>query len=417
MKKLLLFFMVMLTIGTINAQQIIDTVSLGAGYANQKWYSLQNGEQGAAPKDNWDIAFEIGGFGTSIHINSIIGTMLWTYPLADTSGWAGLDTTGINAWTPQYNSDTSWVFGAFDQNMVTTNANDVGWGIYNPITHIITGDSLFVIKLANGVYKKLWIKEIAGGGYNFQYADLDGSNLQIQSIQNSIYSGKNFGYFSIQTNTQLNREPVASANWDLLFTQYTAFIPTPYTVAGVLSNKGVRVAQADDVSNPQSYNNWSAHTFVTPINEIGSDWKAFAGGSWNLVSDTVYFVKSKTGDIWKLLFTGFGGSSTGNFIFSKEKLSTAGILEYNQSQSISLAIYPNPTQNNQVTLIYNIDKNYQNTYYTINDMSGRLVLSEALYSGSGLYQHTLLTQGLKQGLYIISMYVDGQVLQQKLIIE
>lgn len=416
MKKLLLTSACILALIASKAQVVIDTVSLGASYTNQKWYSLQNDEQGSAPKNNWDIAFDVSGFGTSIHINSIIGTMLWTYPSADTSGWATLDTAGINSWTPKYNSDTTWSIGAFDKGAVTSNPNDVGWGIYNSITHVITGDSLFVIKLSSGAYKKLWIKNVAGGGYNFQYADLNGTNLQTQFLLKSTYTGKNFSYFSLQTNTALNREPVASANWDLLFTQYTAFIPTPYTVAGVLSNKGVKVAQADNVSNPSTYNNWSAHSFITPINEIGYDWKVFAG-TWQLVQDTVYFVQSKAGDIWKLRFTGFGGSGNGNYIFSKEKLSSVGITEINGNPSASISLYPNPTNGENVTLVYNFEKTFSKAVYTLYDLSGRIIQSKNLNSNSGFYSHTINTSGLNVGLYIVSVTIDQKTIQQKLIIK
>ncbi|MCA0429052.1 MAG: T9SS type A sorting domain-containing protein [Bacteroidetes bacterium] len=414
MKKILLTTLCLIAISFTNAQTIIDTVSIGAGYANQKWYSLQNDEQGSAPKNNWDIAFDPSGFGTSIHINSVIGTMLWTYPSADTTGWATIDTTGINSWVPKYNSDTSWVIGAFDKGAVTSNANDVGWGIYNSITHIITGDSLFVIKLSNGSYKKLWIINSTGTGYNFKYADLNGSNLQTKFISKSAYANKIFGYYSLQTNTALDREPVTTANWDLLFTQYTAFVPTPYTVGGVLSNKGVRVAQADNVSNPVTFNNWFGQPYKTAINEIGYDWKAFTT-SWLIAQDTVYFVKSKTGDIWKMRFTGFGGSSNGNYIFSKEKLSTVGINENNEVKA-SVSIYPNPSNSSNVTVLYDLEKNYSNAQLNIFDITGKLITQENLNNTIGFYSHTINTQNLKAGVYVVSIKLNNTTIQQKLIV-
>lgn len=416
MKKIILTSIAVLALLGSKAQIIIDTVSIGAGYANQKWYSLQNDEQGSAPKNNWDIAFDVaGGYGTSIHINSITGTMLWTYPSADTSAWATVDTTGISTWTPKYNSETSWAMGAFDQGMVTSNPNDVGWGVYNSVTHIITGDSLFVIKLSNGSYKKLWIINVAGGGYNFKYADLDGNNLQTKFLLKSTYSGKNFAYYSLQTNMELNREPVASANWDLLFTQYTAFIPTPYTVSGVLANKGVDVAQADDVTNPSTYNNWSAHTFGTDINIIGYDWKAYTS-SWKLTTDTVYFVKSKQGDIWKLIFTGFGGASTGNYIFSKEKVSAVGIKENEHLTLATTALYPNPSNQAQVTLLYNFEKEFNSAVLSVMDLSGRVIYTEALNNTIGMHTQPISTSQLSAGVYVVSVNVDGQLIQQKLIV-
>lgn len=68
-KQLLSMAMISVFALSSKAQTIIDTVSVGAGYANQKWYSLQNDEQGTTQsKDNWDIAFEITGYSASIFV-------------------------------------------------------------------------------------------------------------------------------------------------------------------------------------------------------------------------------------------------------------------------------------------------------------------------------------------------------------
>lgn len=416
MKKLILPFAFMLISFAMQAQSVVDTVSLGAGYANQVWYSLENDEQGSAPKNNWDLAFETGGFGTSIHINSVIGTMLWTYPHADTTGWATIDTTGMTAWTAKYNSDTSWSIGAFDKGMVTSNPNDVGWGIYNNITHVITGDSLFVIKLSNGAYKKLWIKNVINGGYNFVYANLDGTNTQTYFILKSNFNGKNFGYYSLQTNSELNREPAPTANWDLLFTQYTGFVPTPYTLSGVLQNKGIIAAQADNVANPATYENWFDHSFETAINVLGADWKTYSG-AWYLSQDTVYFVKSKQGDIWKIIFTGFGGAGNGNFIFSKEKISTVGLDEINASSNIELSVYPNPVVNGSAQLVYSLNKDYTHANYTLIDMNGKIVANESLNNNAGFYTHSISTANLEKGVYFVNITIDNFTTQQKLIVQ
>lgn len=418
MKKLLLSSVFAFSICAAKAQVTIDTVSLGAGYANQKWYSLQEDEQGSAPKNNWDLAFDASGFGSSIHINSVTGTMLWTYPVADTAGWATLDTTGIGAWPAMYNSETSWSIGALDKGMVQSNSFDLGWGEYNPTNHIVTGDSLFVIKLSTGAYKKLWIEMLAGGIYNFKYADIDGNNLQSVSFPKSAYSGKNFGYYSLQTNTALDREPVPATDWDLLFTQYTTFLPTPYTVAGVLSNNNVTVAQVNGVANVTAYNDWLTQTFVEPINEIGYNWKTFTT-SWSIEDSLVYFVKSREEEIWKLVFTGFGGSSNGNYIFSKEKLSAVGIKNAENKQVASLSVYPNPSLSDEenTTIVYNFQNHFSSAVLNIYDMSGKRVASQRLDSSSGLHTETIETTTLQAGMYIVMMNVDGQTVQQKLIVK
>lgn len=301
------------------AQVVSDTVSMGAGYANEVWYSLDNGIQGSHVRNNWDIAFSITGFSATILTNSAEGTELWTYPNGDTSAWSSVDTTGMSAWAQNWNSDTSWALGAFSANTSTTDPYDLGWGIYNQVTHFVIGDSIYIIKLSNGDYKKLWIEKSASAVYSFRYEDLDGSNTASATINKSNYFTKNFAYYSLQTASESDREPT-TADWDLVFTKYTAFVPTAYGVTGVLTNIDVESVDVRNVDE-STYDDWQAQTFSTRINEIGYDWKTFDMGTFSYIIEdsTVYFVKAKNGGIWKLVFTGFGGSTDGNFIFTKKK--------------------------------------------------------------------------------------------------
>lgn len=391
----------------LQSQTIVDTVSIGAGYANEKWYSLQNDEQGSAPKNNWDIAFETSGMGSAIHINSVIGTKLWCYKNGDTSAWNSIDTTGINSWTARYNSDTSWSVGAFNVPL-SSNPYDLGWGIYNNITHEVVGDSIYIIKLSNNTYKKIWIKKLSGGTYYFQYADLNGNNLVNTSVSKSPYTSKTLVYYSLQTNSVLDREPV-SANWDLVFKQYTAFIPSPYTVTGVLSNKGVTAVKVHPV-NTSTYTQWYNHSFKTAINTIGYDWKTFSG-SWIIEDSLVYFVKSKQGDIWKVVFTGFGGSANGNYIFSKEKISPASVGELNQN--IRFVIYPNPS-----TDIINIITDshlHQDVSVRLSDISGKILIQQNISINNTFSNYPINISQLSKGIYFLHILSNGQIYTQKII--
>lgn len=417
MKRIILPLFVALIITNDTKSQVInDTVSIGATYANQKWYSLQNDEQGSAPKNNWDIAFDVSGFGSSIHINSVIGTLLWKYPSADTSGWSTLDTTGISTWPKLYNSDTSWAIGAFEKGMNLSNSFDLGWGVYNPTNHIVTGDSLYLIKLSNGAYKKLLIENLAGGIYSFKYADINGTNVQSVLLAKSTYTGKNFGYYSLQTDAALDREPTTS-NWDLLFTQYTTFIPSAYTVSGIVSNTGVHIAQVNNIGNVTTYNSWNAHSFITPINEIGYDWKAFTGTTYAITDSLIYFVKTNAGNIWKVIPTGFGGGSTGNYMFSKELLSSVGIKDEAKNNNALLSVYPNPSVGENTTIIYDFEKSVSSAVLSVYNLSGKIVYSEELNSNTGLHTHKLITSVLKSGMYFVTIEFEGEVIQQKLIIQ
>ncbi|MES2591852.1 MAG: T9SS type A sorting domain-containing protein [Bacteroidota bacterium] len=416
MKKLLLLSTSLLILTKVNAQVVADTVSLGAGYTNQKWYSLENDEQGTSPKNNWDIAFDVSGFGSSIHINSVTGTMLWKYSSADTAGWATIDTTGIATWPALYNSDTSWALGAFDKGIILSNSFDLGWGVYNPTNHITTGDSLFVIKLAGGTYKKLWIEQLGSATYSFRYADLNGGNLQVASILKSTYAGKNFGYYSLQSNTELSREPI-SADWDFSFMQYTTFLPTPYGVTGIIANKGVEVAQANNINNVAAYADWNAHTYVSKINEIGYDWKAFTGTAYAITDSLIYFVKTNAGDIWKVIPTGFGGGANGNCMFTKQKISSVSITDINEKNNATMAVYPNPSAGENITLVYNFERNSPFSDLTILDVMGKTVYTDKLNGKKGLHQYQFSLEGLNAGIYFVTINSNGSRLQQKLIIQ
>lgn len=390
--------------------QTIDTVSTGAGYANQVWYSLANDEQGSAPKTNWDIAFDATPFGAALLANTITGTTVWVYAAGDTADWSTLDTAGLSTWTKYYNSDTTWSIGAFNQGASST--FDMGWGIYSSITHYVTGDSIYVVKLANNTYRKLWIMQLANGAYQFRYATLDNSSDQIVSLDKINYPGKNFAYYSMQNNAALDREPV-NTNWDLQFSQYTAFIPSPYTVTGVISNIGVTVAQAMPVNVNTTL--WTNYSFVTAINEIGYDWKTLnmSTFTFDITDSLVYFVQTQTGDIWKVIFTGFGGSANGNYIFSKELISLAGTSE--QEQASFIEIYPNPANEN-ATITYSTKAN-EEVLITVTDLTGKIYYQQQQSDNAGLQQCALSTSEWATGMYIVTLQSEGKVQSKKLIVQ
>lgn len=400
-----------------NAQTVVnDSVTLGNGYANQVWYSLKNDEQGTQPKDNWDIAFSLKDITSPVMINSVSGVMLWGYPKATATGWAGaVDTNGLNTWTARYNSDTSWALGAMGNYADPNNGFDLDWGIYDLSTHKITADSFYIIKLGNGAYKKLMIQSLINGTFTFKYADLDGNNETTATIAKGNYAGKNFAYYSIQNGAAIDREP-AAGNWDLTFTQYTGFVPIPYTVTGVLHNRGVGVAQVGNLSDKNTYTNYGAHTFESPINVIGYDWKNNMG----IVKDSlVYFIETAENAIWKVIFTKFtsGMTGSGTMSFSKQELVGTGINNEVQERIATLALYPNPSNGQDITVVYSLKNNNRNVMLSLFDMTGKLVLTQGLQTTAGLYQYHIPTTGLQAGMYIVSLQTDAGAVQQRLIVK
>lgn len=415
-RQVLSMLMLAATATATQAQTVTDSVMLGTGYANQVWYSLANDEQGSAAKNNWDIAFDMVNIMSSIHINSASGVMLWNYPKGDKSAWASIDTNGLSTWSPRYNTDTSWAVGAMGAYADPSNWLDVDWGQYDMSTHQITGDSIYIIKLVSGDYKKLYIEKLSGGTFYFKFANLDGTSEKSEQVNKSQFTDKNLGYYSIVNEAAVNREPNAD-KWDLVFTQYTAFIPVPYTITGVLQNRGVSVAKAANIPNKGSYTGWQAHTFMSEINTIGYDWKTHVGmGVYSVQDSLVFFVgidKQASADIWKVIFTGFEAAD-GKFVFTKEKLAAASVSNI-EGKTATMALYPNPANGSNVQVVYNLQANSKTAMLQVTDIAGRTVFAQPLDKTAGTHTY-MLPNSFSSGLYIVSVTTDAGRVQQKLVV-
>ena len=386
--------------------QTADTVSLGNNYTNEIWYSLDQGIQKDELKDDWDIAFETSPQGASILINDANSTELWVYP-GDTSTWAALvDTAGLSTWQRQYNSDTSWFYGAFNQNM--TGHPDYGWGTYNSVTHIVEGSKIFVLKLSDGSFQKVWILDVTLGVYSFKHAPLGGSTMS-HTIDAKDFAGKNFGYFSLQTHGEKDKEPLAD-DWDIKFGKYTD-VTINYVVTGARQNINVNAAKAYPVNDPSTYEDYQSHTLNSEMNIIGHDWKSFnmTTFEYDIADSTVYFVEARGGDIWKIVFDGFGGSADGNISFNKKKLLEVGINE--PAQVNLLDLYPNPAQD-YINIVY---KNYTNANVFVRDINGKIVVNEVLPQNS--LTHRISVSDLTTGIYFISIVSDGASSTKKLVVK
>ena len=408
MKKYFILFLFFLFLSKVYSQN--NNISMSAGYANQVFYSMQEGETQNINNGDWDLAFSIGNYSSSIRINDGMGVELYNYHLGDTSDWNNINQNIINTLSsPLNNSDTSWMIGGFDINSVP-GGFDFGWGVYNIVNHHVVGDSLFIIKTINGNWKKLWIQNLASGEYNFKYSNIDGSNEFVTSLKKSDFQDKLFGYYSIDQNNTIDREPL-SADWDITFTKYiTSVQGMPYSVTGALSNINVKVAEANNVT-PATYYNFNNHVFQNEINTIGYDWKTFDMSSFSYIlnPNVCFFIKDQEENIWRLYFNSFEGSSTGNVSFNTELISTAAVEEGNQNNNIT--IYPNPASD-YVNLICESSKK-DNIIY-ISDLNGKIVLKEKTNGFSAI---NVNVSNFKKGIYIVSLVSDNFIKKEKLIIK
>ena len=410
MKKYILFKIALTFVLNITAQNQ-ENISLNPGYSHQSFYSMLNGEVINIENDNWDLAFGTDIYSANIRINGGKGVELYTYSLGDTSAWSSINSSTINILTnPMNNSDTSWGYGAFLMNQAS-GMFDYGWGVYNIQTHHIVGDSIFLIRTINGNWKKLWIESKASGEYFFTYSNLDGSNEINESIQASNYTDKRFIYYSLENSIIIDREPALS-EWDITFTKYiTPVQGIPYSVTGALANVGIKVAQADNIQNPLSYDNYTSHNFETEINSMGYDWKQFQG-SYTIVADRAYFVKDYLDNVWRIVFTGFDGMSTGNIEFNSTLLSTSSTNDVYFNNSFN--IYPNPcSDKNNINIVYDIN---QKSSITIYDIYGKKVYSNELIK-NGFNTHIIISNLLKKGTYLVTISnITGNNFTKKLIV-
>lgn len=393
----------------VNAQQVEDSIEMLSGYTNESYYSLANDEQLNIDNTNWDLAFDLSGFGSSIRTNEHIGTEVYVYP--NGTDWTNVDTTGMN-WNSMHNSETTWSVGAFDQSINPSDQFDIGWGVYNMVSHQILGDSIHIVKLSNGDYKKVQIESLISGVYAFRHADLNGANEVSATITKADYTDKNFVYYSITNDAILDREP-NNTSWDLVFTKYVSEVAPGmnYGVTGVLSNNGVHIREASGVDpNAANFYDFSVDSV---INVIGYDWKSFNMTTFNydIAPDLSYFVQDQAGDVWHIIFTRFEGSTTGKVVFTKEKVSTASLNEIDDISSFG--IYPNPATEH-ATLIFNSSSNDVNV--SITNIEGKVVFSNRI-AETGFVTYPISVSEFKAGTYFIQLSTPNGVTIKKLIVQ
>jgi hypothetical protein len=398
-----------------------DTIYLGASYKNEVYYSLSSGNKGAVDRKQWDIAFRTIRLSSSIITNDGVGVELYAYPKSDTSGWATVDTSGIKSWKILVNSTTDWEPGAFDQN--SKSHPDYGWGIYNSVTHNVVGDSLFVIKLRDGSFRKLWIIEkfSADNIFDFRFAKLDGTEDHTVQFDSNPYLTKNYSGYSLTTNQVVDFEPVDANQWDILFTKYVYTYPASspnagslYPVTGVLSNYKVKVKEYKHVAPDFILTD---HVVMDSTRSpIGWEWKVFNGTTfaYNVTDSLAYFIQDRGGHIHKLVFTNFVGSSTGRIAFRKERISLTGVGE-NPKSGFNAAIYPNPVRNS-LNLVINPGHS-RLSIVTLLDVSGRVVISKKFdLPADDLSELTISVSGLPSGLYILKIQAGAYIISRKVIV-
>ncbi len=412
MKRLLLILMFLTTANFIFAQQEVNVIT-GANYADEVYYGFETGSVQTVSRSAWDIAFSTDQMEINILANNGNGIELYTYPNGDINDFGNaLDISAVDTWPKMYNSIDSVNEGAFLNNIDPGNSLDFGWGIYNSVNHHIDVDSIFIIKLSSGTYKQLAIvvKDAVANQWTFKYADIDGTNVVTETFDADDYSTMNFIHYSIENGSFVSQEPNKNT-WQLLFTRYYDY-NIPYMVSGVLSKGNVAVQEVRQTGlNQATYNTFDENLFSKSISTIGSDWKSFNMGTYtyDIIDTVVYFVRElPDGAIWKLYFTGFGGSATGQYTFIQEKLTHLNVSDINKSFA---TVYPNPTSD-YIILIYDIDGPCSVKIYNI---KGQLVYSEMINNSNQLNKQRINIENLPAGIFNITVSNRNKVSSVKFI--
>jgi hypothetical protein len=116
------------------------------------------------------------------------------------------------------------------------------------------------------------------------------------------------------------------------------------------------------------------------------------------------------GDIYKLIFSKFAGSSTGVIVFETGKAAGLGIT--GKTISGELSIYPNPAVNQIHVSLTRVSSGSELLEFS--DMTGKILERRSLEPGFG--QLSLDISGLASGIYFIRIsFQEGSVSKKVMI--
>lgn len=392
--------------------QTTVNLSLDASYANEVYYKFSDNQSYDYTATDWEIAFlRNNQMNFAIRINDGIG--LEVFEAANTpSDYATVDVSNIDNFTPLYNSDLNWYEGAFNNGSAT-----YGFGEYNPANHHVEGTVTFLLKYADGNFKKLFIEDYFGG-YTFKYATWDATTSSwsadtTKTVSNTSNPNNMFNYYNFSAASEVIAEPEAT-QWDLKFTKFTTDYAysggiMKYVVTGALHNPDLVVAENIE---PNGNGDTSNLTYSDEINTIGYDWKSFSGTSYDLDPELFYYVKYLDGTVYRLHFTNFEGSSTGNIQFNYEDVtSQLNTVAFDVKNTFS--IYPNPSRDKQINIL--TESNHANQVIEIYNLLGKKVYATQLQN-TGFTNQSLNLSSLAKGTYFIKYQTGNHSTTQKLIL-
>ena len=418
MKKSIILCAFLLSLSSVFAQcPANDSAIMGSGSVNDVYYSFKkfsqtgNGVVSTVSNTNWHLAFSVmpSNFpnnpanGVAIRVNSTLGenpqtqstgTNLVKLPGANANNWRGIDTTGLYALQPLYDSDSTWNLSAFTKGYKISDPFNFIWGNYNPTTHNVEGNgSVYVLynKSANW-YKKINVKEVTlDTMWHVIISNIDNTDSQYLWINKRAFQNRMFVYYNVLTNTLSLREPLMD-QWDVVFTKYKGMVSiggpkVPYTVTGVLSHPKLKVAKNIGKNCDQvSFSDMTA-PYQNNISTIGHDWKVFTGMSYSMVDTFVYFVNTPDFHYYKVSMKSFKGGKT-TFNVLQDQMSVEPI-----NSTAAVKVYPNPSNG-----LIQVESADLVDHIIVYNAMGQAVLNSS---------NTVLDlQAMPSGLYHLAIYTN-----------
>lgn len=396
-----------LSIPTAVAQTEFLEIVQGPGYAQEVYVDCSTGQTTTVSVDSWDIAFT-GGTSAGIWINegsSSEGSPLALFALEGNHAFS--DTlTPAQAGMRLYNDKNGR--GAFGRVASADNPFDLGWGVYDPISHSVSEGPTYLIQNRDSSWLKFRVDNLSSGQFVFEYAGLDNSGYQRDSVDTRGADDRVMVHYSLR-----DRAPVAAipADWDVVFTRYVTPLSDgqgnilDYMVTGVLQAPGVAAAEVVTL-DPENRNfDASSDSLQTALDVIGYDWKSFdlQTFTWAIPDTVVYFIQDREGQLWKWQFIDFEGSSTGTSVLAQSEadlVSSTGSVQF--SPDFSVRAFPNPVVDQlQVRLEQEVEAATE-LQWSLTDLQGR-VLKNGRRNGWDAETWVVPVRDLPAGAYVLQV--------------
>lgn len=400
------------------------------------YYSMETGTFTKKAKQSWDIGFGNNAHEYTIKINDIGGVRLWKTKkaVADFSSVGIADTVN-----EKFNAETFCLHGAFDNlqyDEVITGGNtfyQTGWSLMNMASHNGIGDTVFIIKTIDNLYKKLYISYFVSPTRQFkvQIANIDGSNPKELIInRNNTDTISYYSYYSITNEAYVATIEEKYNNYELVFRELVsngikknyailtnnsysilASLTSPFSPYKDLSYQYVPAYRASGVAYTAAvYNNSLGARGIKTMNNIGLSWLDEL--SQKPVANNSYFIRDRKSCIWQFVVTDYStnaGLTKVKFLKSNLNRCPYGLKIYDYASENIFS--PNPIKSNEL-LNLNLNSDWVGTNFSIINIAGIEVMH-------GTLNGPLDISTLAKSIYFVKL-IDNQksiINIQKLVIE